>query len=142
MEALFLSSQRLITEHWPSVARLLEPVLEHVNGEFTLDDLQEMCRDGAALAGLAFDDAGEPSMAMVTEFRFFPRKVVLNVMALAGHDLQALASTFWPTFSQWALESGATEFQACARPAMTRMLGKLGFTHTYNVVRMPTGAPT
>lgn len=137
-QPLFLTSQRLITAHWPAVERLLEPVVSKVNGEFALADLENMCRDGHAVAGVLFDP--HPVLAMVFEFRFFPRKTVLNVIAIGGKNLAA-ARTFWPGFLVWAKESGADEVQACTAPAMTRVLRPLGFTHTYEIVRCPTGVP-
>jgi hypothetical protein len=141
MQAIFLTSQRLITEHWPAVARLLERLgTEH--GEFTVDDLLELCRDGRAVAGIAFDEAGAPLLAMVWELRLYPRRTAVNVIALAGRDLAAVASTFWPHWLSWCRECGISDIQACTRPAMSRMLRRLGFRHTYNVLRMPTGAAT
>lgn len=140
MQALFLTSQRLITQHWPAASALLGPGLGAARGEFTLENLEDLCRDGRAVAGMAFDADGAPSMAMVFEFRLYPRKTVVNVIALAGRDLHGLASTFWPQFIAWAKESGAAEIEACAHPAMTRMLRPLGFEHTYNFVRMSTEA--
>jgi hypothetical protein len=139
MQPLFLTSQRLITEHWATAARLLQPVLGAARGEWTVDDLLELCRDGRAVAGIGFQDA-EPVMAWVFEFRFYPRRTVVNIMALAGRGVSEAASTFWPHWVQWCRESGAAEVEACALPAMTRMLQPLGFSHTYNVVRMPAGA--
>lgn len=139
MNVLFLTSQRLITEHWPAAAVLLEPVLDCAHGEFTIADLEELCREGRAICGVALTD-GVPTMAMVFEFRHYPRKTVLNIIALAGRDLSKLAGTFWLTWREWAKESGADEIEARTRPAMTRMLRRLGFTFTYDVVRMPTGA--
>jgi hypothetical protein len=141
MDALFLTSQRLLTEHWPTVARVIAPVLGAVRGDFTVHDLEEMCRDGRAVAGLAFQD-GEPAMAFVWELRLYPSATRVNIIALAGRDLQEATSTFWPRFVEWCRESGITEIEACALPAMTRMLQPLGFSHTYNLVRMPTGAAT
>jgi hypothetical protein len=133
---LFLTSQRLLSQHWPAAARLLEPVLGAARGEFTLDDLEELCRDGQAVAGVLYE--GErPVMAMVFEFRYYPRRTVLNVIALAGSNLAQVAGTFWPSFVAWAKESGATEIEASCAPAMTRMLRPLGFSHTYDTVRMP-----
>ncbi len=139
MQPLFLTSQRLITEHWPTVARVIGPVMGAVRGEFTVDDLLELCRDGRAVAGLAFLD-GEAVLAFVFEFRFYPRHTVVNIIALAGRGVGDAAATFWPGFVQWCRESGATEVEACAHPGMTRLLRPLGFAHTYNFVRMPTGA--
>ena len=137
-QPLFLTSQRLITAHWPAVERLLEPVLEAARGEFTIDDLENLCRDGHAVAGVLFDP--HPVLAMVFEFRHYPRKTVLNVIAIGGANLSA-ARTFWPKFLVWARESGADEVEACTAPAMSRMLRPLGFEHTYNVVRCSTGEP-
>jgi len=135
MQPLFLTSQRLITEHWPTAAALLQPVLGVTRGEWEIDDLEELCRDGRAIAGIGFQD-GEPVMAWVFEFRFYPRKTTVNLLALAGRGLQDVAATFWPQWLAWCQESGATEVEACALPAMTRMLGRLGFQHTYNFVRL------
>jgi hypothetical protein len=135
VQVLFLTSQRLLTEHWPAASALLEPVLQYVRGDFTLADLEDLCRDGRAVAGLVFEQ-GVPVLAMVFEFRCYPRKTTINVIALAGHGLERVASTFWPRFRGWALESGAAEIEACAHPAMTRMLRPLGFEHTYNLVRV------
>lgn len=135
MQALFLTSQRLITEHWPTVSRLLAPSMGLVRGEWALDDLFELCREGRAIAGIGFQN-GEPALAWVFEFRFYPRKTVVNLMALAGRGVQDAVSTFWPEWLQWCRESGATEIEACAAPAMTRMLRPLGFEHAYNMVRL------
>jgi hypothetical protein len=136
MTPLFLTSQRLLSQHWPAAARLLEPVLGAARGEFTLEDLEELCRDGRAVAGVLYE--GErPVMAMVFEFRYYPRRTVLNVIALAGSNLAQVAGTFWPTFRQWAKESGATEIEACTSAAMARHLRPLGFERTYELVRTP-----
>lgn len=133
MDALFLTSQRLISEHWPTVARVIAPVMGAVRGEFTVDDLQELCREGRAVAGLGFHE-GEPVMAWVFEFRFYPRKTTVNIVALAGCGVDDAASTFWPRFVQWAKESGADEIEASTSRAMARLLAPLGFTRTYETV--------
>lgn len=139
MNALFLNTKPLIALHWPAVARLIEPGFETMRGaEYALEDLTEMVKRGSAVAGVFFDDFDRPVLGMVFEHRFYPRKTVINVMALGGSNLAGVASTFWRQFLEWAKESGATEIEACATPAMTRMLADLGFRHTYNVVRMPT----
>jgi hypothetical protein len=136
MNALFLNSTELIDAHWADVARLVAPaVSQAARGEFTLDDLELLVRSGKAFAGLASDASGYV-LALVFEFRFYPRKQVINVMALGGQRLHETAKIFWPQFTVWAAESGATEIEACTSPAMTRMLTPLGFSHTYDIVRM------
>jgi hypothetical protein len=133
VQPLFLTSQRLISAHWSAASRLLEPVLHAARGEFTLDDLETLCRDGHAVCGVLFDP--HPVLAMVFEFKHYPRKTVINVIAIGGANLSA-ARTFWPQFMSWARESGASEIEACTAPAMTRMLRPLGLEHTYDLVRI------
>lgn len=137
MRALFLTTPELLQAHWVEVARLVAPVAtEAARGEFTVDDLQALVQRGAAFAGLAFD-GDAPALGMVFEFRHYPRRTVLNVMALGGRDLARAAVSFWPCFVAWAKESGASEIEACTAPAMTRVLRHLGFSHTYDIVRLP-----
>lgn len=136
-DVLFLNTPELIERHWPTARALLEPVVHQAaRGEFTTDDLQAMVRDGHAFAALAMSD-GQPHLAMVFEFRTYPRKTVLNVVALGGQDLAGVAVSFWPQFVAWAKESGADAIEACTAPAMTRVLRNLGFSHTYDLVRLP-----
>lgn len=133
---LFLNTPALITEHWPAAQALLAPVaLQAARGEFTVDDLQEMAVSGRAHVALAFQD-GAAHLAMVFEFRTYPRRQVINVMALGGVDLTGAAVSFWPHFLAWAKESGVDGIEACTAPAMTRVLRNLGFEHTYDLVRL------
>lgn len=138
MKVLFLNTPALIAHHWQDAARLVAPVVDQAaRGEFTLEDLAAMVQGGSAVAGLAFNDLGAPVLAMVFEFRFYPRKQVINIIALGGRNLATVADTFWPQFRAWAKESGASEIEACTAPAMTRLLRDLGFVHTYDIVRLP-----
>lgn len=137
MQAIFLITPELREQHWQAVAGLIAPaVTQAARGEFTLDDLEAMVIAGRAVAGIAFDAAG-PAMGMVFEFCRYPRRQVINVMALGGKDLAGIANTFWPQFIAWARESGVAEIEACTSPAMSRMLKQIGFAHTYNVMRIP-----
>lgn len=135
MQAVFLNSQELIDRHWWSVASLIADGLEQVADEYTLEDLARMVERGDAFAGLAMEE-GVPVLAMVFCFTTYPRTQAVHVMALGGSDLAQAAITFWRQFCAWAKESGATRIEACAAPAMTRVLRGLGFEHRYNFLRI------
>lgn len=137
MSVLFLTTPDLLAEHWPAVARLITPVVtDAARGEFTVGDIGDMLQSRQAFAGIAHQD-GIAHLAMVWEFRHYPRRTVLNVIALGGADLAAVADSFWLQFVDWAKESGVQEIEACTSPAMSRVLRQMGFAHTYNVMRMP-----
>ena len=142
MRAIFLTTSDLMDLHWWAVVNLIDPVVNQAaRGEFTLEDITRLVQDRHAIAGLAMD-GNTPVMGMVFEFKTYPSKTVINIIALGGHNLQEVATSFWPDFVSWAGESGATEIEACTSPAMTRMLKKMGFVHTYDVVRFPIGERT
>ena len=133
---MFLNTPVLMDQHWPAARELLEPVVSQAaRGEFTTEDLHGLLVERRAHAVVVFSD-GLAHLAMVFEFRLYPRKQVINVMAVGGHDLTGAAVSFWPEFVAWAKESGTDEIEACTAPAMTRVLRHLGFTHTYDIVRL------
>lgn len=136
MKATFLTTPELIGQHWWAVASLIDlSVSELSRGEWTTEDLAQLVEEGRAHA-VVIHEGDEPVLAMIFEFRHYPRRTTCNVMALAGRDLAAAAVTFWPTFRAWVKESGCTHIEACAGPAMTRILRDLGFSHDYNMIRM------
>lgn len=136
MRAIFLTTPDLIGLHWWSVATLLDPAVRELSrGEWTTTDLAAMVDSGRAFSVLALE-GDEPVLAMVFEFRHYPARMTVNVMALAGRNLAEAAMTFWPQFVAWTKESGASGIEACAGAAMTRVLRALGFEHQYNLLRI------
>ena len=139
MQALFLNTPELIDQHWPDVARLIQPVVDHAaRGEFAVDDLGRLVKHERAFAGVAIGTDG-PVMGMVFEFIKYPKKTFINVIALGGQDLSTVTITFWPQFIEWAKQSGASGIEASTSPAMTRVLKGLGLIHTYDLVRLNFG---
>lgn len=134
MKVVFLTTPELRAEHWQQARTLLGRVVDEAcHGEFDLADLDQMVSDGSAIAVIG----GEYQIAMVFEFVSYPRKQVINIMAIAGSGLQQAAVTFLGIFREWAAESGFNEIEACVSPAMARFLQPIGFKHTYDLVRMP-----
>lgn len=137
MIATFLTTPELLAEHWDSVALLIQPVIDHAaKGEFTLQDVEQLVQQRRATAAIAHLD-GKPVIAMVFEFRYYPSKTCINVLALGGSGLGETAKQFLPTFLQWALQYNVTEIEASASLAMSKLLERIGFIHTYNLLRLP-----
>ena len=135
-DVVFLTTPDLIDRYWPDAAVLIDPGVQALaRGEWSTEDLGDLVRSGRAIAALMLED-GAPVLSMVFEFRHYPRRTMLNVMALGGSNLAGAAMTFWLQFLEWTKESGATHVEACAGPAMTRVLRGLGFEHAYNLLRI------
>lgn len=136
---LFLCTPELINQYWESVSDLLGPHMDLAQGDFDIDDLRARVFSGSAIAGVAFEN-NSPVMGIVFSFKHYSTKMAVNVLALAGANLSCIATRFWPEFQDWARQAGASGIEACTRPAMSRVLRGIGFTHKYDVVKLELGA--
>jgi hypothetical protein len=136
MKPLFLTTPELLEAHWESCKPLLQPVVDKAaKGEFTMQDLHDMVTSKEAFVFTIM--AEKPVLAMVFEFRRYPQKENINIVAIGGANLGDVARDFLPKFQAWAKEFGVSEIEASTSPAMTRILKKIGFRHTYDFVRLP-----
>ncbi|CAL62404.1 Hypothetical protein HEAR2271 [Herminiimonas arsenicoxydans] len=129
----FLLTPADIEEHRGMIIRLLTPVVEHAGrGEFTVDDLIQLARDGRAYIGISY----APEICGAFEFRHYPQSVSVNIIALGGEGLAELADLWFETFKKWAFVAGATSIEASCSRAMARILKRIGFANEYEVVRL------
>lgn len=136
MIARFLTNPYEVRERESDIVRLLTPVTEEAaRGELDVDDILRLASEGRMLVALCEDD-GEAVMAIAFEFRHYPKKVNLNIVALGGSRLDEVAQQFLATFGTWAASAGAAEIEALCSKAMARILKKYGFADTYGMVRL------
>lgn len=141
MKAIFLTSPELIAQYWGQAAELIDPVVHRAaRGEFDTADLHALVVAGRAYSAVVLED--KVTLAVVFEFKHYPRKIVINVIALGGQNLTEVAVIFWPKFVSWAKEAGAEGIEASTSPAMSRVLKGLGLVHTYDLVRLDFGENT
>lgn len=135
MNLTFLQGADAVAAEFPKVRSLFDRVVSGAaKGEFTTDDIEDMARAGRVHIGVV-TDGDEHVLAFAFEFVFYPRLVVLNILAMGGKRLEAVMAEFWPRFTEWAREAGADSIQASCSPAMARNSAKYGFKATYQVVR-------
>lgn len=138
MNVRFLTDPTELRSQWSDIAALLAPVVdEAARGEFTLCDIRRLAEQGDMIVGTCCDAAGM-KMAMAFEFKHYPQCMAINIVALGGRDLQAVAGAYWPMFRAWAAEAGASHIEALCSKAMARMLVRdHEFSNTYEQVRLP-----
>lgn len=133
---LFLTTQELLDRWWDRAAQHLERVVrEAARGEFTVDDLRQLCAEGRAVAVVVVD-GDDVVLAAVIEFVYYPQITACNVMALGGSRLDEALEAFFVTFKDWLYGMGVTVIEASCSPAMARLLGRAGFSKDYEVVRL------
>lgn len=103
-------------------------------GDFEPRDLFSMVKDGRAVIGAVYE-GDTPVLAGAFEFVHYPRQLAVNVMAIAGGQIDSAMDAFWETFRQWCRSAGADVIEARCAPGMTRLLQRKGFEPSYTVVR-------
>jgi len=129
----FLLTPADLDEHRSQIVRLLSPVVDQAGrGEFTIDDLLQLARDGRAYIGISY----APEICVAIEFKHYPQTVSINIMAIGGAGLEQLSDMWLDKFKKWALLAGASTIEASCSKAMVRILKRIGFTNEYEVVRL------
>lgn len=109
-------------EQFDLAAPLLEKVVRRATkGEFTVDDLRRMAREGRVLVGVALR-GDEPVLAAALELVHYPQLTALNVMAMGGHGLSSIEPRFFEEMKAFARACGAQRIEACGSKAMSRLL--------------------
>ena len=108
-----------VNSSWPQIAELLKPAIKFCNGEFEADDLLAMVNEGRAFV-MALEQAGVIRLASVCEVLVFPKKKVLNVIAVAGSRLDVALLVFWEKIEDVARTLEVDSIRGAVRPAMQR----------------------
>lgn len=104
---------------WVPIRKLLATAVEYCNGEFEVDDLLEMVLDGRAFV-VVLASGSEIELAAVCERLTYPRKTVVNVLALGGKNFDLVNRQFWPKMVAVAEILGASAVRGAVRPVMER----------------------
>lgn len=143
MRSHFYLAENELLNDWERLAPLFQTVIERAcHGEFDVSDLKEMALEKRIFIGAFFDDDGKPLLAFAFEFRYYPKKTAVNILALGGRRMDEVFSGFLERFREWAKEAGADFIEASCSPAMTRLLSRYGYAETYRQLRLDLGGET
>lgn len=122
---------QFVVHAWGQAAKLLEPVIKHVHGEFTLEQARVYVNEGMWTLLVAVDDEEIRGAALI---RFYNRanERVAHIMAIGGRLI-----TNQDTFDQLrkiCLLNGANTIEGAARESVARLWRKYGFSEKYRIV--------
>ena len=125
---------------WDDVAPLFSRVIERMaDVEFTLDDLYLMAASGEIIIGVARKN-GEVTMALAFQTVQYPRAKSVNVLAIAGKNLDQFMEAFLPPFQRFCREEYDADWIECvASGGAIRMYTRRGFRAVYQHLRIGTG---
>lgn len=137
MRSHFYLDEAELERDWERLEPVLAPVVSRaVHGEFDCSDLKAMAKSKQIVIGAFFAGDGDMLLAFAFEFRFYPKKTAINILALGGKRMDAVFSGFLEQFKDWAAAAGADFLEASCSRAMSRMLAKYGYVNTYQQLRL------
>lgn len=110
---------------WPRIKELLEPAIPYANGELDIDDILEMVNNRQAFISVMYED-GVIVLVIVGEVLTYPKKSVLNILALGGTKLDVMMSKFLPALKNIAKQLGASAIRGYCRPSVERLFRRIG----------------
>lgn len=135
MKGNFLPAED-IPGYWPKIAPLLGSVVDEAcHGEFTVGDLFHLALNNHIMIFVCKKE-DEIVLAAALEFRCYPQKQGMNVLAIGGKHFYEGMSCFFDTIKAGMAETGATFVEASCSQAMARMLARYGFMPVYQQVRL------
>lgn len=121
-----------VSQTWPLVKGFVSKAHEHGGGDYSLDQIKMHLALGTWLLLVAVDDENRIHGAMTVSFINYPNDRVAFVTSTGGKKICTEDSL--RQMKEIVRGLGATKIQAGGRPAMVRMLGRLGFKERYTVV--------
>lgn len=116
-----------LEEAWPTVAPMLQPCIEMLNGEFNLDDVWLRLHSCDWQLWVVVEGSISKFYgAVVTEVILYPRKKVLRILLLGGEEFAKWLDLF-KYIEDWAVGQGCSGAEAWCRPGMSKHMKTLGF---------------
>lgn len=140
-EPLLLTTQEQFQKYWPLAQPLVEKcVLKAMHGELTVDDIYQRATHSQMFVFIVKSDTDptqpKVKLALVLEIIRYPQLPALNIVALAGSDLEEFYSRYWSHVCGWAYMNGARAIEGLMSPAMVKVVSKFGFKQTYTHMRL------
>lgn len=127
-------TQEHAAQVWPLVAGFIAKAIPHCGGDYTLDQVRMHLALGMWVLLVSVDEENKIHGAMTLSIVNKPNDRVAFVTTTGGTGICTAEALEQVKILMRSM--GATKIEAAGRPAMVRMLGKLGFTERHTVVEV------
>lgn len=139
-EPLLLTTQEQVDKYWPRASKLIEKCIKRsMHGEMDVEDIKRMVLSQKAYVFVVKNDSGiQPDVRLVVilEMLHYPKLPALNILVLAGSELDVFFEKFWQKLCGWAYMNGVRAIEGMVSPAMQRVISRYGFKPVYTQMRL------
>lgn len=118
--------------HWDRYEHLVVDSVAHSKGTLTVAGVAEALQNGSACA-MGTERNGEVVMILVARIVEYETFNSARIVAMAGRNLRE-AHKFMHLLEEWAFAQGAVELEGWCRPAVQRLLQRMGWKHKFSIM--------
>lgn len=124
-----------VSRRWDEISGFLDMGSEFGHGDFVIDDIKVLVDEGKAFI-VVLEDGGRMILASACEVISYPRRSVMNVMAIGGSGLDVMFGEFWSQVADMGRILGVDAVRGSVRPSMQRYCKRIApdATVAYNVL--------
>jgi hypothetical protein len=138
-EPLLLSTKEQYDRYWTTARPLIEKCIRRaMHGEITVDDIYAMAQQQQVYIFIVKSDKTiMPSVKLVVVLDIvnYPRLPAMNIMALAGSNLDYFYKKYWDKLCGWAYMNGVRVLEGWVAPGMERIISSYNFKRAYMLMR-------
>lgn len=138
-EPLLLSTREQFDKYWVPARTLLDKCVRRaMHGEISVDDIQALAMQQQLYIFVVKCDKGiVPSVKLVVVLDIvnYPRLSAMNILALAGSDLDYFYKRYWAKLCGWAYMNGVRIMEGWVAPGMERVVARYKFKRAYRLMR-------
>ena len=123
MTTLRLVPQREVGQRWGEFRAMLDKAIQHARGELEVDDILTGVLSGQ-MGVLAQEEENVLQLLFAFEVINFPRRSVLNIIAMAGENFAGFAACY-DFIDVLATDAGASVVRCYCRPSVARHVKRL-----------------
>ncbi len=138
-EPLLLCTKEHYDKYWMAARPLIEKCIRRaMHGEITIDDILALAQQQKLYVFVVKSDKTiTPSVKLVVVLDVvnYPRLPAMNILALAGSDLNYFHKKYWNKLCGWAYMNGVRVLEGWVAPGMERIVSSYNFKRAYMLMR-------
>lgn len=123
----------LVPRFWDFAEPFIKRALDHTSGEFSHDDLKQLCLDHSIQLWLIYKE-GRIFGAGTTEIVVYPQRKHCRIITLAGSDFDGWIDMAEANLLTWAKEQGCTAIEAYVRRGFMKRLQSIGYKQKHVIL--------
>jgi hypothetical protein len=139
-EPLMITNKDQLDKYWTYMKPLIDKCVKRaMKGEMNSEDIHTMILQQKVHAFIVRSDKciqPDVKLVVIVEPSAYPKLYAMNILVLAGSELEVFYEKFWVKLCGWMYMHGVRTVEGWVSPAMQRVISRFGFKPAYTLMRL------